>query len=353
LPNDIQAGDQYTITLKTEYYDERPQAGIDAGWDDDSYVRPVLDGGGGSFNILDFANDRYWELANSLLANTTYRAIYTPPFYLKNIVVRDVTNNYHSIATGIVREFRDVYILNCAGIGCVGIFEHVHLNDNDSTHIGIRKAQAGEIILKNVSIGKVKKYSRGINFVNVTGNIIGENVFIDADTLVVVGYWHYHLPNDYCKITSWNGESNKLHQWFVDGEIYNVDEDATIDPPSGATTYIKMSPNSHCSSLYPLVHEEERYQSGASKTYTWKFYPSGWSNLTTSDIEIEAWFLEESSGTKRKYATANPSSVTNDTWNDLSITVSPEQAGTVYFQIKLKKYELGAFIALDPKPNVG
>jgi len=110
-------------------------------------------------------------------------------------------------------------------------------------------------------------------------------------------------------------------------------------------------PNSHCNSIYPLIYENHRNVSSGSKTYTWKFRPTGWSSLSTSDVEIEAWFLEESSGAKRKYGSANPSAVTNDTWNDLQITFNPGQEGVVYFKIKLKKYESGAWIAIDPKPN--
>jgi len=352
LPNNIQAGDQYTITLETAYFGDRPQAGQDAGWNSDSYDRPEVDGGGGSFNLFDFSGNRYWEMANFVLSNTSGRAVYKVPFHLKHLVIKDVTNVYNSIRYGLARKLQDIYVVNCAGVGCVGIWEDVHLNDSDSTHRGIRREQDGEIILKDVSIGKVKKYNYGIHFQSEMGNIIGENVFMDANTLVFLGYWEYHLPNDYCKISGWNSESDKFHQWFVNGEIYNVDEDGTVDPPSGATTYIKLAPNSRCNSIYPLIYENHRNVSSGSKTYTWKFRPTGWSSLSTSDIEIEVWFLEESSGTKRKYGSANPSAVTNDTWNDLQITFNPGQEGVAYFKIKLKKYESGAWVAIDPKPNV-
>jgi len=353
LPNNIQAGDEYTITLETAYFSDRPQSGIDAGWDNDSYDRPEVDGGGGSFNLFDFTGDRYWEMANFVLANTSYRAIYNVPFHLKHIVIKDVTNSYNSIRYGIVRKLEDIYVVNCAGIGCNGIWENVHLNDSNSTNDGIGMAEGGKIILKNMSVGRVTKYDDGINFSSVSGSIEGENVFIDANTLVNIGYWHYHLPNDYCKISGWNGDPDKFHQWFVNGEIYNVDEDATIDPPSGATTYIKFVPNSYCNSIYPLKLSFNRRQAASAKTYTFKVYiPSDCTTLTTSDIYADVWYLDESSGTHRKEETHNISTANTNAWNDLSFSITPGQEGTVYIDIVLQKYESGCYIALDPKFSV-
>jgi len=363
LPNNIQAGDTYTITLKTEEYDNRPQAGIDAGWDSDSYVRPVLDGGGGVYHIFDFVGDYFWYVYNIYLKNLAsgaYYPFYTPPAVLRNILVSDLHRPIY-VKTESFYLFNDIYIWNVdGGYGCIrtiqgsrGIFEHIHLQGKSgaSDAYGFYTLTSF-ILMKNISCGKAIELNRDIYAYSDTKGICkGVNIHLASSSKVYVAYGKTYPQGKFLQFSDYN-ELRKFHQWSRAGEIYNVNEDATIDPPSEATTYIKMSPNSHCNSLYPLIHEEERYQSGASKTYTWKFYPSGWSNLTTSDIEIEAWFLEESSGTRRKYATANPSSVTNDTWNDLSITISPGQAGVVYFQIKLKKYELGAFIALDPKVDV-
>jgi len=357
LPNNIQAGDTYTITLKTELYDERPQAGIDAGWDDDSYVRPWLDGSSLSADLMNLTSDYWWQLFNLGFQNVgSYRVINRSHSQLKNIVWRDCVK--YGIDAGYLLYGKDLYGWNFSDdfyaiimirTDCQPILEHVHLQGASSaTGVGLHAQTL--VFLKNCSFGKVLPLYYGIR---ASTGIRGENVFVSTSNTYPITVESKKYGKQFgITIAGYNNQKDKFHQWYFEGEIYNVDEDATIDPPSGATTYIKMSPNSHCSSLYPLIHEEERYQSGTSETYTWKFYPSGWSSLTTSDIEVEAWFLEESSGTKRKYATANPSSVTNDTWNDLSITISPGQAGTVYFKIKLKKYELGAFIALDPKPNV-
>jgi len=349
LPNNIAAGDNYTITLKTEEYDNRPQAGIDAGWDNDDYVRPVLDGGNGDFKILDFTYDYFWAVYNLVVTNVTDIGIYIPS-YLKNII------GYNLRAIASIRyyplEYIDIYGWNTTSdydaidiTDCFALLEHVHLQGHESEYASAIGPATGGVKLKNCSFGLVVSFNTAFKGpFRIEGESVSVNATTITDDVSAAG-------ETYVKLSGYNCDPTKFHQWYYQGEIYNVDEDATIDPPSGATTYIKLVPNSHCNSIYPLIYENHRNVSSGSKTYTWKFRPTGWSSLSTSDVEIEAWFLEESSGAKRKYGSANPSAVTNDTWNDLQITFNPGQEGVVYFKIKLKKYESGAWIAIDPKPN--
>jgi len=371
LPNNIAAGDQYTITLETELWSDRPQPGQDAGWDNDDYVRPVLDGGGGSFNMFDFTDDLYWHVYNVVIQNlsSSYHAFNLIPHWLKNILITNVGyGNYDNVAKGWATRFKDYYVWDLTGTelykGAITfynepdrhyILEDVHIQGNSSaTTYGLVVGSSCK--LKNFSAGKVQPFGGAdVRFhAYFCGHIIGENVSLNSSNKISLNLTsNYGPPGMLIAFSGYNDEPDKFHQWHRMGEIYNVDEDSNVDPPSGATTYIKLVPNSHCNSIYPLVYENHRNVSSGSKTYTWKFRPTGWSSLTTDDIEIEVWFLEESSGTKRKYGSANPSSVTNDSWNDLQITFNPGQEGVAYFKIKLKKYESGAWIALDPKPNDG
>jgi len=368
LPNDIASGDQYTITLETELWDDRPQAGRDAGWDNDDYVRLVLDGSGGSFNMLNFDGVFYWHIYNFMLQNLSSSDLifYRFPAWLKNILMTNAgygSSYGHQWAT----RFKDIYAWDLTGTlayrGVLSfynepdkhyILEDIHIQGNpNATTYGLVVGSSCK--LKNFSAGKVQTFGGAdIRFhAYFCGRVLGENVELCSTNKAELNLTADDgPPGMLIAFSGYNGESDKFHQWRRMGEIYNVDEDGTVDPPSGATTYIKLSPNSYCNSIYPLVYENHRNVSAGSKTYTWKFRPTGWSSLSTSDIEIEVWFLEESSGTKRKYGSANPSSVTNDTWNDLQITFNPGQEGVAYFEIKLKKYESGAWVAIDPKPDV-
>ena len=368
LPNNISAGDQYTITLETELWSDRSQPGQNAGWDNDDYVRPVLDAGGSSIHVLDFGDDLYWHVFN--IAGTgnsgNYGIFFKGPIILRNVVGYDCGIVYYNQATTqSYLEVKDLYGWNAnSGYGTITVYnnfarklilENVHIQgESGQTRYGLQDLYYNtELLLKNCSFGKVIELTQDIReYYGRCLTIKGENVELASSTKVYLNISDsYTLYGSYIAISGYNGEPDKFHQWHRCGEIYNVDEDATIDPPSGATTYIKLLPNSHCNSIYPLIYENHRNVSSGSKTYTWKFRPTGWSSLSTSDVEIEVWFLEESSGTKRKYGSANPSSVTNDSWNDLQITFNPGQEGVVYFKITVKKYESGAWVAIDPKPN--
>ncbi|MBW2106772.1 MAG: hypothetical protein JRI26_12315, partial [Deltaproteobacteria bacterium] len=371
LPNDIAASDQYTITLETEEYSNRPQSGIDEGWDSDSKVRPVLNGGGGSFSLFDFNGDYCWELNNLRLTNLAsgnYFAINKlHNCKIKNVVV----DNVPTLSTygakyfdGVVLEkvfcydflstagYFGILFGYLAGTGWTQLIDcHFQGNASLSTY-GLCLGRNAK--LKNVTLGRIEPFTVDMyHYSDDQGIFIGENVMLASTTKVSLtsGADDRQLGNGVF-ISGYNGEPNKFYQYVAAGEVFNVDEDATINPPSGASTYIKFVPDSVCGDELYLDYEEQRYQSSGSKTYTWKIYPTGWSGLSTSDIEIEAWYLDESTGTHRAITTANPSSVTNDSWNDLSITVNPSQAGTVYFTLKLKRYEASAYIALDPEPSV-
>jgi len=321
----------------------------------------VLDGGGGSFNL--FYWQRFgWHCYNFVLKNVAsgYRLFYRTPTLGKNLIFCDTAEDCIYGEQKFMDRLEDCYaygfgryFLNSCDLGCL---ENVHVQGTEGAdRYALRFSHPK--VLKACSFGKVIPLTT-LFYAMLSPKIQCEQ--IDYDLTESIVNWStnaYPSQYHYISFSGYNGNKDKFRQYYYNGEIYNVDEDAAIDPPSGATTYIKIVPNSRCNSLYPLVHKEERYQSGTSKTYTWKVLIWGYSSFDVTDVEVEAWYLEESTGIKRKYSTANLSTATisdetNQVWNDLSITISPGQAGMVYFQIKLKKYELGAFIALDPKPSV-
>jgi len=363
LPYNIASGDQYTITLETEDYDDRPQSGIDEGWDNDTNPRPVLDGGGGSFHLFSFSYDAYWYVKNLEVKNvsSSYYLFYYLPSRLINCVLHDAKAMTYYGVYG-----RDLRVIRChlynslstygllAGYPLV-LIEDTHFNKGPngySTSRAIYYYTPGR--LQNCTIGRVSSMTDWL-YIRTSANAKIEcvNCMIDATNPVNLNRGNAGTGHgEKVFISDWQAEKGKFKQFHWSGEIYNLDENATIDPPSGATTFIKMVPQSVCCENEPLIHEERRYQSSGSKTYTWKFYPSNMS-LGATDLEVEAWYLDESSGTQRAYATANPSAYGDGSWHDLSITVNPSQAGVVYFKIKLKKYNTsGCYVALDPKVSI-
>jgi len=367
LPNNIASGDQYTIELKSEFYDDRPTA--PSGWDSDNNPRPVLDGGGSIANIFRF-EEPYWQLYNFRARNVTNRIFYQRGFPNKCInCVFDTADGIltYSQQRGLIAKKIYGYDFSDTAryLGALSFYtnwsitvelENVHLQAKSGiTSYGI--TTGCNIRLKNCTFGRIQPFAGAdiARHAYSIGCVHGENVLLNSTNKVDLnaGSDDYDTwKQGYIAISGYNGDSDKFHWWDGRGEIYNLDETATIDPPSGASTFIKLSPSSNCSSNMPLEYTEQRYQASGSKTYTWKFYPVNMS-LDATDLEVEAWYLDESSGAHRAYATANPSVYDDDGWHDLSITVNPAQAGTVYFKIKLKKYNTsGCYVALDPKVDV-
>ncbi|HDM76327.1 MAG TPA: hypothetical protein ENG51_07635 [Deltaproteobacteria bacterium] len=363
LPNDIASGDQYTITLKSEFYDDRPTA--PSGWDNDTNIMPVIDGGEGSYDMMNFFRKPYWTLANFELKNgsntATYRIIYGLPikcYFLKihdgGVMIRHSSYTKHLAQADRIFLWDGTYYNGIHYSQNPILFTRSHFNRGNNTTIskGFIVGENQFLTFKDCTFGRVSQVAYLVTDSYVAARIRGENVIVDPNNYPSLSPTSNYRSPVSVKFSGFNCEPNKFRQWFNNGDIYNIDEDAIIDPPSGATTYIKMAPRAGCAPDQPLCHDERRYQASGSKTYTWKFYPVNMS-LDATDLEVEAWYLDESSGTHRAYATANPSAYSDDGWHDLSITVNPAQAGTVYFKIKLKKYNTsGCYVALDPKVDV-
>ena len=357
LPNDISVGDTYDIALEAEYYSQRPQSGIDAGWDGDALVMPKIDGNGGSYHILNFSGDQWWELCNfdiSNTANANYAVIDAP----SSTIVKFVklynagkgmnSGNYVYLEKAFLWDFYsgNVFITSSNVVANNSHFDRGPNGPNKVIFSG-----SGHKIITNCTFGRVHSMN-GALVGTYPANSFGYNILATNPFFDTFGSSYYLFDFPLLTLERVNSIRNNFHHVLTVGEIYDLDADATIVPPSGASNYIKMLPNSYLRETI-LKFRTTRYQASGSKIYTWKFRPTGWTALATSDIEVWASYLSESLGSYRIEVTANPAAVTNDTWNDLSITIPAGQDGIVYFEIRLKKYEsASAWIALDPKVDV-
>ncbi len=129
-------------------------------------------------------------------------------------------------------------------------------------------------------------------------------------------------------------------------------------PPSGESWVLQMSPNSGCSDTLPgqlifsPMGEMAAYRPAGSLTLNFSVYPVGWStSLDQDDIIIEAVYL---AGTSIERTTiVNPTTFyVNGGWRDLEVSFTTGQAGNVYFQIYLRRYESGAYVLVDPEWSI-
>ncbi len=126
-------------------------------------------------------------------------------------------------------------------------------------------------------------------------------------------------------------------------------------PPSGSSWILQATPNTY--QLGTEINQMELsprgemsdYVSAGSRTLTFKIYPVGWAALDQDDILIVARYLDSVSGITRTTVVTAAGSFANGDWRDLTVDFAPGQAGIVYFQLFIKKYEAAAYVLIDPE----
>lgn len=129
-----------------------------------------------------------------------------------------------------------------------------------------------------------------------------------------------------------------------------------VVPPSGMNWILQATPNSYCSQdwrnqmeLSP-IEDMSDYVSAGSKTITFKIFPVGWATpLDQDDILLEAKYLDSVSGITRTTIVTPAGTFNNNGWRDLAVSFAPGQAGIVYFNLFIRRYELDAYVLIDPK----
>ena len=128
-------------------------------------------------------------------------------------------------------------------------------------------------------------------------------------------------------------------------------------PPSGNSWILEATPSANCSDVLPSHRMEmiplnlkymAQWIASGTKTITFKVYPHGWSALNQDNLFLEAWYLDSASGVSMTKAVTGSTTFSNDSWQDLSVTVTPAQDGIVYFNLVLAKYEASAYVLIDP-----
>lgn len=204
----------------------------------------------------------------------------------------------------------------------------------------------------------------------VRGNIIGNNkIFITGCHDILVKQSKIELNATIADLSSTvrrnvvldgcdvDGADRKLRVYLNSGDILPVisGEGDWQAPPSGFDTIYKMAPNTNCGVQYTAQMSLDAFdnmvayvESGA-QTLTYKIWPDGWAtSLDQDDIFVEVTYLDAATGKSTALAVTGAGSFANGAWRDLTVTFNPLQAGYIYFNIRLRKYESGKFVLIDP-----
>lgn len=128
-------------------------------------------------------------------------------------------------------------------------------------------------------------------------------------------------------------------------------------PPSGNDYILKAISNNFCGEGFTFrMALEPKYNSALAvyfeagpKTLTMKIWPVGFSaSLDQDDIYLTATYLNTVSGTSRTTVVTGTGTFANGAWRNLTVDVVPAQAGLVYFNLIMTKYEAGDYVLIDP-----
>jgi hypothetical protein len=146
----------------------------------------------------------------------------------------------------------------------------------------------------------------------------------------------------------------RVYHTAAEGECLESGDTGWQSPPSGNSWILEITPKSDIDArqnFFELSPDNlmAAYAETGSKTITFKIYPSGWSTaLDQDDIYLEAYYLDQASGISRALAVTGSGTFANGGWRDLTVTFNPAQAGTVYFNLILTRYEASAYVLVDP-----
>jgi hypothetical protein len=127
-------------------------------------------------------------------------------------------------------------------------------------------------------------------------------------------------------------------------------------PLSNNEWIFEATPTSFCGTAYaknymqyspydPMVD----FANATECSVTFNIYPYGWTtDLTNSDIILEVSYLDSSSGPSRSTAVNTTATYADGGWRQLTTTFTPSQSGAILFDIKIQKYESGAYVLIDP-----
>ena len=256
------------------------------------------------------------------------RGIYTGTNYL---ITSDFVSNNYGIYSGTNHQVAGDFVSNDYGI-----------------YTGINYQVAGDCVNNNQGIYSVTNYQITGDFVSNTTNISLSHATLK-----------YSAVLEQCALST---VQRKLRIYENSGNFLPLvsGESNWQTPPSALSWILQAIPNSYCNAdsyagrmeLSPVRSIAAKVTAG-SKTITFKIYPVGYAaSIDQDDILIEANYLSGASGNDRTTVETTTATFANGAWRDLTVTFTAGQAGIVYFNLFIKKYESACYVLIDPEWSI-
>jgi hypothetical protein len=363
-----------------EWYSQRPQAGIDAGWDADAHDLPVIDFNSEAYQLIVdgdvafvFGGFFFRDSADTnglFYAGSSINAV----LLVVGCLFRQSSSNTRMIYFYNQNARLDRFTIEGSGAGSSqdGLFTNVNyelIAKNGSIcncgNYGIKTDSARDIILSNVDIGVAMStgssdifMQRGCGVFGVDVALGGTNGYVG--TAVAFGPARAQFEN-------WGKVLGRHKTIFVGGEWESVAVTATNANKKLSDTVMQITPNGN---YVPIIEDwkttnfvgEFELESGSQTLKFWIYNDTGSvinDATATQNLYLKATYVDSYDDTSEytrveAYSTEIDiaDAADGDDWDYLSVAVNPATASKVRVELVISYYDATGVILIDPFPVV-
>lgn len=339
---------------------------------DSSDVKPIFDFNASSTR---FRNNRmFWKYKNIDFYNATSDVNAYPKtgFIVEDCIFR-IRLNWNSYGMSLEVKGGSCEIIGCKfydnqGVGLrISTTPHIVIDSctfnggvtGDKTDDGIQLLNS-IVYVKDCSFGQTTTHNRAdiiswdfCSLAFVTNSLTVSDAMIIEDDSEGGTSKSVILCEDYNQV----GGDHKA--FFFNGK---TGKETTIVRSGGADSSVKVEPNDNCSSIFKMglgipempTNGFKIWCPAAETTITiymrsfgiWTAYP------TNSELFIKASYLDHATSGSRAEAQSTQVLADETTWVAFTVTITPSQAGWVYVDLQLGKYEASKGCYVDIKPVI-
>ncbi len=360
-----------------EDYADRPQAGIDAGWDADSHDLPKIDFNDEAYQLI-ISSDNYFSIRNFYFENS---ADANGIVYASNglavefigCIFKQTAQNTPVFGTRYILNATTRFIIEGAGTGSaqVGVytltsFAFLNLMDGaiyNCGDIGIDRAQ-GDVTLNNVNVGS--EISNGDDDIYVFGKVVAKDVILGG-TNGYVQYTTSDIIHKSIQIENYQKVLGNHKAWFFGGTWESIAVTSTAANKKLSDTVLKITPDYNYTPSVDdwktVIFDGEFALSSGSQTIKFWIYNNLGQTLndTTAkdNIYLKATYVDsyddtteytniEAFSTEIDIADAADA----DDWDYIQVTVNPATASKVRVQLIWSGYDATDYLLVDPEPVI-
>jgi len=360
-----------------EDYADRPQAGIDAGWDADAHDLPKIDFNDEAYQLV-FSSDLYFSLRNFYFENSADTAgiicvTVSNSNQLLGCILKQSSQNTAIITSRYTRFCLSRFIIEGSGAGSTQVgFSPFSSNVGFNTLVDGAIYNCGDSAIYQAITTKLKNVNLGSEMANgdeeietLGGKIVGTDVILGGTN----GYILFPTNNDTDLVSFENFQKilGNHKSWFFGGTWESIAVTSTNANKKLSDTVLKITPSVN---FVPSIDDwktvvfdaEFQLNAGSQTIKFWIYNDLGQTlNDTTAkdNVYLKATYVDSYDDTTEYTQTEAFSTEIDiadaadaDDWDYLQVTVNPATASKVRVQLIVSAYDATDYFLIDPQPVI-